>query len=312
MGKTGSNISYSVVIPAYNCKGTIKQLCTEILETFNEVSETVEIVIVNDGGDIDAWTEIQGVYDHFEEKITVIRFTKNYGQHNATLCGVDNSVGEFIITIDDDLQIRPKEILKLIEESKTSNLDLIYGVYKKKHHSLLKNLGSSYVKKVSKIVLKSPGNGSSFRLITRKLAIEILQHSQSFVFIDELLLWYTDSIGFVVVEHETRKDSKSGYSPLKLFNITFNITTHYTAIPLKIMTYAGIVVSFFSFLLGLYFIYRKLFKDVPLGYTSVIVTVLFSTSIILLSLGIVGQYLYKLYQAQNKKPSYTIKKKLRK
>ena len=308
MGKTDSNISYSVVIPAYNCKGTIKQLCTEIVETFDEVSETVEIVIVNDGGEIDAWNEIQEVYDDFHERITVIRFTKNYGQHNAILCGIDNSVGDFIITIDDDLQIRPKEILKLIEESKNSNLDLIYGVYQKKHHSLLKNLGSSYIKKVSKIVLKSPGDGSSFRLITRKLAIEILQHSQSFVFIDELLLWYTDSIGFVVVEHEKRKDSKSGYSPLKLFNIT----THYTAIPLKIMTYAGIVFSFLSFLLGLYFIYRKLFKDVPLGYTSVIVTVLFSTSIILLSLGIVGQYLYKLYQAQNKKPSYTIKKKLRK
>ncbi len=304
--------TYSIVIPAYNSKDTIGQLCGEIGEVFASLNESFEIVIVNDGGEKEVWDEITRVYQESDAKMTVIRLTKNYGQHNATLCGIENSTGDLIITIDDDLQVRPNEMLKLIEEYKNEDADLVYGLYDKKQHNLLKNAGSTYIKKTSKLLLKSPGKGSSFRLLNRKLADEILMHGQSFVYIDELLLWYTDNIAFVQVQHEKRQHSKSGYSSFKLFKIAFNITTQYTAIPLKIMTYAGMIFSIITFLLGLYFIYRRLVRNVPLGYTSTIVTILFSTSIILLCLGIIGQYLFKLYQAQNKKPSYSIRKKLQK
>lgn len=305
-------ITYSIVIPAFNCKETIAQLCSEIEDVFQSVSDSYEIIIVNDGGNVDAWVEIEKLHEFRKGRITAIRLTRNYGQHNATLCGIENSTGKYIITIDDDLQVRPMEILKLIEGLNSSLHQLIYGVYQKKQHSLLKNIGSSSLKKVSTLLLKSPGKGSSFRLITKALAEKILQHGQSFVYVDELLLWYTDNIIFVKVEHEKRKTSKSGYSSFKLFKIVFNITTHYTAIPLKLMTYAGLIFSVITFLLGIFFIIKKTWANVPLGYTSLIVTILFSTSLILLSLGIIGQYLYKLYQAQNRKPSYTVMKKLHK
>lgn len=303
-------IQFSIIIPAFNSSKTINQLCNEIVEVFRSINETFEIIIVNDGGKADTWQQIEEVYNKLDCKISIVRLSRNYGQHNATLCGIGNSVGEIIITIDDDLQVRPIEILKLIEEYHAETPDVIYGIFKRKKHSIIKNLGSTYIKKVSKFFMGSPGEGSSFRMFKRSLATKIIEHSQSFVYIDELLLWYTDNISFVEVDHEPRKHQKSRYSLVKLIFMSFNITTNYTALPLKIITYLGVLSSFFSFALGLFYVYRKIFKNVPIGYTSVIVAVLFSSSLVLFSLGVLGQYIYKLYQAQNKKPTYSIKKKL--
>lgn len=305
-------IQFSIIIPAFNSSKTIDQLCNEIVEVFRSINETFEIVIVNDGGNADTWQQIEEVYNKLDCKISIVRLSRNYGQHNATLCGIGNSVGEIIITIDDDLQVRPIEILKLIEEYHSETPDVIYGIFKRKKHSIIKNLGSTYIKKVSKFFMDSPGEGSSFRLFKRSLATKIIEHSQSFVYIDELLLWYTDNISFVEVEHEHRKHQKSRYSLVKLLFMSFNITTNYTALPLKVITYLGVTSSIISFLLGGYFVYRKIVKNVPAGYTSVIVAVLFSASLIMFSLGVLGQYIYKLYQAQNKKPTYSVQKKFAK
>ena len=126
--------------------------------------------------------------------------------------------------------------------------------------------------------------------------------------VDELLLWYTNNINFKQVEHHKRKEKKSGYSFTKLFKLAVNITIYYTAVPLKIMIYGGFISSLISFFFGIYFIARKIIFNVPLGYTSIIVAILFSTSIILFSLGIIGEYLSRIYMVQNKKPPYSIKK----
>ena len=305
-----NNITYSIIIPAFNSGETITQLCSDIITAINSINTSFEIIIVNDGGNVATWENIQKVYNEMDCKISIIRLSRNYGQHNATLCGIKNASGQIIITIDDDLQVIPKEILKLIEEHNTTLSDVVYGIYKSKKHTAYRNIGSSLIKKMSKLFLNSPGKGSSFRLFTKSIAEKILEHSQSFIYIDELLLWYTDNISFVEVEHH--KVKKSRYSLLSLAKMSFNITTNYTALPLKMITYLGLISSFLSFLLGVYFVYRKLFKNVPLGYTSVIVAVLFSASIILFSLGILGQYIYKLYQVQNKKPTFFIKQKISK
>ena len=305
-----NNISYSIVIPAFNSGDAINQLCSEIVTVFNSINATFEIIIVNDGGNLSTWKNIEKVYHQLNCKISIIRLSRNYGQHNATLCGIKNALGEVIITIDDDLQVNPKEILKLIDEFKNTNADVVYGIYKNKKHNAVRNVGSGLIKKMAKLFLNSPGNGSSFRLFTKSIAEKILEHSQSFIYIDELLLWYTDNISFVMVEHE--KNTNSRYSIFSLFKMSFNITTNYTALPLKLITYLGLISSLISFALGTFYIYKKIFRDVPLGYTSIIVAVLFSASIILFSLGILGQYIYKLYQIQNKKPTFFIKQKISK
>ena len=244
------------------------------------------------------------------DTIKAIRFVRNFGQHNAVFCGFAHASGDFFITIDDDLQHPPEEIPKLIEKFKETASDLIYGFYKKKRHSPFRNFGSRVIKRSAKMLFDAPGEGSSFRLITKQLGQQILEHSQNFVYVDELLLWYTGDISFVKVQHEKRKSGKSGYSKIKLFKLSLNLMLYYTAIPLKLMTYGGFFVALFSFLLGIYFIVKKIFLHVPHGYTSIIVAILFSTGIIIFSLGIIGEYLIRIYMVQNKKPSYSIKQKL--
>lgn len=301
---------YSVIVPVYNSEKTLNELYLRIEKVFSALNKTFEVIFVDDGSTDNSWNIIKNLKKENGDLILGIKLIKNFGQHNAVFCGLNNFNGKDIITIDDDLQIAPEEIPKLIKCFEEKESDMVYGYFGKKHHSLIRNIGSWYIKKSAKHFLKAPGEGSSFRLISRHLAEQLLKHSQEFMYIDELLLWYTNDISFVKVEHQKRKFDESGYTNLKLFRITFNLMIYYTAIPLRMMIYGGFLSAVVSFFIGIYFIVRKAFFQVPHGYTSIIVTILFSTSLMIFSLGIVGEYLHRIYKVQNKKPPYSIKEKI--
>jgi undecaprenyl-phosphate 4-deoxy-4-formamido-L-arabinose transferase len=194
---------------------------------------------------------------------------------------------------------------KLIASQSEGDFDLVYGVYTKKKHSQTRNLGSKLLKR-SASWYGRPGEGSSFRMIKREVVEKLLVHHQNFIFIDELLLWYTDNIEFLPVKHEKREGSPSGYSFLKLWGMFANLLIYYTTIPLKIMIYGGLLSSLVFLVMAIIFIVNKLVFDVPLGWSSLIVAILFTTSLILFSLGIIGEYLSRIYMVQNKKPPYSI------
>jgi hypothetical protein len=145
-------------------------------------------------------------------------------------------------------------------------------------------------------------------MLSGDLVQKILHHRQNFIFLDEVLLWYTDDIIFVEVAHLPRKYKQSGYTYAKLFKLFTNVVMYYTMVPLKILVYGGFMISLVTFFFGLHFIFKKMVYNVPLGYTSLIVAILFSTSIILFSLGVLGEYLSRIYQVQNRKPPYSIKR----
>jgi polyisoprenyl-phosphate glycosyltransferase len=139
------------------------------------------------------------------------------------------------------------------------------------------------------------------------LAKKLLNHQINFIYIDELFNWYTSHISFVLVDHQKRPYQQSTYTPHSLFSLFSNLVIYYTAIPLRMMVYGGFISALFSFFIGVVFIYRKIIHDVPLGFTALIVAILFSTSIILLSLGVIGEYLSRIYMVQNQKPPFAIK-----
>lgn len=303
-------VDYSVIVPVYNSESTLKELFDGINKVFHQLNLRHEIIFVEDGSRDTSWKVLTELKDLEPEKVRAIKLSKNFGQHNATFCGLEHAKGNVIITIDDDLQIKPEEINKLVLAFSEKKSDLIYGYFSKKNHSFFRNIGSKLLKSSGKFFNESPGEGSSFRLFSKELSEKIITHSQNFVFVDELLLWYTDDISFVKVEHHKRKNNQSGYSTMKLFKLTANLIIYYSALPLKIMTWGGFTFSVITFLIGLRFIIRKFFfhHAPPEGYTSIIVTILFSTSIIIFSLGIIGEYLNRIYMVQNKKPPYSIKK----
>ena len=298
---------YSIVIPVYNSYESLEELFQRIEKSMDGQGKSFEIIFVDDDSQDSSWEKLTMIQVANPGRVTAIRLARNFGQHNATICGIAQAAGKFIITMDDDLQHPPEEIAKLINAMKDSDADLVYGIYGRKQHSIARNLGSSALKASSRHIFRTKGKGSSFRLMRSSLGKNLLNHQLNFIFIDELFNWYTNHIHFVMVEHHKRPYQQSGYTSHSLISMFSNLVIYYTAIPLRIMVYGGFIFSFLSLLTGIWFIYRKLAHNVPLGFTALIVAILFSTSIILLSLGVIGEYLSRIYMVQNRKPPFSIK-----
>lgn len=299
-------IEYTVVVPVYNSESTLEELYQKIaatLQTYN-----YEVIFVDDGSKDNSWETLCRLKQIHPDTIRAIRFAKNYGQHVALQCAFSYSRGQFVITIDDDLQMDPIDIRQLILKQAETNAEVVYAVFSNKQHSIVRNAFSSSVKETSKIVAGNTGKGSSFRLIARRVIDTIIaNHRNSFIFIDEVLQWYTYSFAYVDLPHYPREKGKSGYTFGKLIKLYLNILSNYSAFPLQLITYAGFMFSFLSFFFGLVFVYRKLMHNVPMGYTSIIVAIFFSSGVIMMCLGTIGQYLFKMYLAYQNKPMYSVK-----
>lgn len=302
----------SVVIPVYNSQSSLKELVERLHATLDQEEGGFELILIDDGSKDGSWKTLQALKQQYPETLVAIQLVKNFGQHKAIVCGLNFSLGQVVITMDDDLQHPPEEIPKLIQRQRETQCDVVYGAYKKKQHGAVRTAGSYMVRRSSKYFADNElGEGSSFRLFARSVVDKIKNQQQTFMFIDEVLHWFTSDIEMVEVEHHPRKAGKSSYNFFKLTFLYFAVLVNYTAWPLRLMTYGGLALSIISFLIGVYFIVRRLLFDIQVeGFTAVIVTVLFSTSLMLICFGIVGQYLYKIYQSQNGKPPYKVRKVL--
>lgn len=299
---------FSVVVPVFNSSATIGELITGIRKVFAELERTFEVILVDDGSRDNVWEVIQRLKPENKDILIAVRLNRNYGQHNATFCGMTFARGAFVITMDDDLQHPPAEIAQLIAKQQEVDAEMVYGIFDQKKHSWFRNLGSKLFRRWAGKYFGRPSQGSAFRLINRELTDKVLQHNLNFMFLDELLYWYTEDPAYTTVDHHVRENSKSGYSRRKLFKLITSLMINYTNVPLKLMVYGGLFISLITAVVAIYYIILKIFFNVPMGYTSIIVGIMFSTSIILFSLGIIGEYLSRIYLAQNKKPPYTIRK----
>jgi glycosyltransferase involved in cell wall biosynthesis len=300
---------FSIVVPVYNSENTLEKLFSSIQNVMNEMGKTFEIIFVEDYSSDNSWQVLQKIHQANTEQVKIIRFAKNYGQHNATLCGFRHCSGNYVVTIDDDLQHQPQDIPTLVAEIESSKADIVYAICETPHKGFRK-WGSKGWKTGTKIFDEALGEGSSFRLIRRDVVKKVAEHRQHFVFIDEMLYWYTEHIQVVNVEFNAGEKNSSGYSSFKLVMMGLNLAVFYSSLPLRLMTYGGLLLSFFTFCLGVFYISKKLIWGAPVpGYTSLIVAILFSTSIMLICFGIIGQYLGKIYTVLNNKPTYSIREK---
>ena len=307
-----SSVRISIVIPVYNSAESLPELYGRINTVMSEIDETYELILVDDASRDRSWSVIKQIKEKAGDNLVGIRLEKNVGQHRAIICGFNFSRGKLVVTMDDDLQHPPEEIPKLLAQYDKTQPDVVYGIYKVREQSRLRNTGTSLVKGTAKYFADYKGGvGSSFRMFNRETADKIRSTPQNFVFIDEVIHWYTGDIDTVLVEHHPRKMGRSSYSFFKLARLYFSILINYTAWPLRFMIYGGMLASFISFLVGALYIVKKVFFNADVeGFTALIVAITFSSSLILMSLGIIGQYLYKIYQQQSGKPPYSINKVL--
>jgi undecaprenyl-phosphate 4-deoxy-4-formamido-L-arabinose transferase len=288
-------VAYAIVVPVYNGADTLNELFERTKQTMASIDASFRMVFVDDCSKDGSWDNIKTLKKKYPTQVTAIKLARNSGQHNATLCGLHHCNADFVVTIDDDLQIPPEEIPKLIARQKETEADLVYGVFDAKKHAPIRNAGSWFVNKFFYYFANTSGNGSSFRLVSSNLAERLRNVNQKYLLLDEVLSWYTSGVSNVNVEHLQRAKGRSGYSALKLMLLTFNYIINYTVLPLRLMTYLGIFGSIICLILSVIYVYQKLSYDVELGFTSLIVAIFFSTSLILFCLGIIGEYISRLY-----------------
>lgn len=299
----------SVIIPVYNSGLCIQKLATEIHGILSENKISFEIIIVDDASKDDSWKKIKEISSELKN-VRAFLLGKNFGQHKATLCGFYNAKGRSIITIDDDFEQNPKDILTLYSQLKESNSDVVYGMPTNLKKSFIRKMTARLYKFISKVENPYGGNGSSFRALKKELVSKIVEHQNHLFFIDELILWYTMNIQTCNVNFSISRKKKSGYGYSKLFFLSTNVLMISTTMPLKLVKAIGVSISAISFLTGSFYLFKKIFFKSPAGYTSIIVSVLFSTGLILLCLGIIGEYLGNVLMMQSNKPAFYVKEEL--
>ncbi|MFL5762665.1 MAG: glycosyltransferase [Bacteroidia bacterium] len=297
------SISYSVIVPVYGAENALEKLHRSI-GAFFENKYSYEIIYVDDCSPDNSWEVLKKIKQG-SANTTIIRMSKNFGQHGATVCGFKHAKGDNIITIDDDLEVHPKEIQKLIDNQATSNADLVYGLYRKQNQPFFRGILSNAYKMLSKLEGPDKGKGSSFRLLKRTLTDKLVKNHRQFVFIDELCLWYTKKLAFVNVEANPDYIDKQRYRMAGLFKLTSTIIMFSSTLPLKLVTRIGFSLAAINFLAGIYFLIKKFLLKIDVeGYTSIIVSILFSTGLIIFCLGIIAQYISQSMRALNNAPSY--------
>ena len=301
------NIEISVVVPVYNSAPTLSELTERLEKVLRDlVGKSYEIVFVNDGSADSSWDLLKKMAST-NEKIVAVNLTRNFGQHNALMCGFPYAQGEFIITLDDDLQNPPEEIPKLFKEIH-SGYDVVYGVYRAKQHSRFRNLGSAFVQFIYRRTFNIDVRLTSFRIMKRDIVCHILSYEKSFTFIDGLICWFTKNIGTAEIEHHKRTVGNTGYSLNKLIMLALNMMTNFSILPLQVSSLVGLIFALIGFLFGTYFLCVKVFFDIPVsGFASTIVSITIFSGVQLLSIGLIGEYIGRIHINVSKRPQYAIR-----
>ena len=300
------SLRVSVVIPVYFAEKTIHALVKQVFSSLPQYE--VEVILVNDGSR-DRSAEICCSLAKANSAITFINLRKNFGEHNAVMCGLHFVTGDVAVIIDDDFQNPPEEIPKLIAGFE-EGYDVIYSAYAEKQHSPYRNFFSRVNDRIATILLQKPKNLylSSFKAVSAPLVREILKYTGPFPYIDGLILRVTDNIGTKQTLHQKRAEGHSNYTFKKLLSLHLNMFLNFSILPLRLCSLFGVLAFVLGFLLSALFVIEKAVNpDIPLGWTSIITALLMLSGVQLLSIGMLGEYLGKQYLDQNKTPQWVIK-----
>lgn len=301
-------IALSVVIPVYRGMATIQELCQRLTKVLEQRGLAFEILLIEDcGGDL-SWDVILKLASE-DSRIHGFRLRRNFGQHNALLLGIRMAQGKLIATMDDDLQHPPEELPKLLEKL-GEDCDVVYGAPERQQHGLFRDV-ASYCTKVT--LQKSMGHAaaksvSAFRVFRTELREAFTSYNSPLVNIDVMLTWATKSFHVVKVNHQRREFGASGYNLFMLIRHGMNMITGFSTIPLTFASFLGLILSA-SGVLVIFYVFLKYFitgYSVP-GFPFLASIIAIFSGSQLLALGIVGEYLARLYQRSMGAPSYTVR-----
>ncbi len=299
---------FCAVIPVYNSASIIRNTIARTVAAFEEHDINYEIVAVNDCSHDASWQILTDLAAK-NPRLTVIDLVRNAGQHAALICGIQNSDADYYITLDDDLQNPPEEIIHLIEKA-LEGYDFVCGRFHQKKHSLYRRLGSRLIHLMNERIFGKPKDYAltNFRIIERSLAERIVAYRTPYPYISGLAISLAANIGNVDVEHHERAQGKSNYSLAKILRMVLTILFNYSSFPLRVLCGLGVAVSTLSFMLGAYFMIQALCRHVSVpGWTTIVVLMSFYNAFLALMLGMIGEYLIRILNTTSEQRCFHVR-----
>jgi undecaprenyl-phosphate 4-deoxy-4-formamido-L-arabinose transferase len=299
----------SLVIPVYNGSRTIGALVEQITKIFGSTS--FEIILVNDGSEDDSETVCAELVKKFPRNVTFVHLSRNFGEHSAVLAGFTHARGRYVAVLDDDGQNPPEEVVRMLDELKRKNYDVVYGHYIDKKHSWFRNAGSRFNDMIATLMLHKPRDLylSSFKVMNRFMVNEITKYRGPYPYTDGLIYRVTRNIGQIPVEHRTSQSGPSRYTLRRLVRLWLNMFLNFSIKPLRISVYVGLLASCLSIVALIAILIDKLWitPNLTVGIPTVLGSVVFFSGIQLMILGLVGEYLGRLYLDQTGTPQYVVR-----
>ena len=304
------DVQVSVVIPVYNSQDCLDELARRLADVLDGSGRTYEIVLVDDCSPDNSWQKIVELCQTYDQ-LKAINLRRNFGQDSAIMAGLNEARGGYVVIMDDDLQHDPEDIPALLAEL-DKGYDVCYARFSTKKHNWFKNFGSWVNDKAANVVLKKPKGVylSPYKALKKEVADEIIRYDGPYPYVDGLLFRVTRNITQVLVEHHRRYSGKGNYNLAKSIRVWLRLATNFSVTPLRMATILGFASSGIGFLLALVFVIQRLVVGkAPAGWASLIVTVLFLGGIQLVAIGIIGEYVGRLFLHHSRQPQFVVREK---
>lgn len=306
------DFKYSVIIPAYNSESIIGETLDRTVSFFEQQGWEYEIIVVNDGSLDDTWSVIHQKAQ-VTPQIVAVDLLQNYGQHTALFAGLQNASGDYVVTIDDDLQNPPEEIEKLVAAALEHDYDVVYGRFERKQHASYRRLGSYVIMQINRRIFGQPPDliVTNFRLIRRDVVERVCQYRTPYPYITGLSLMFSNHRGNEWVHHHPRKVGGSNYNFSRLAALVARILFNYSSFPLRFVSGLGFTLAVLGIFLGIYYLLRALISGfaVP-GWATIIVLMSLFNSVNLLVVSMLGEYIIRLVRQSSQAQVYYVRKKI--
>jgi polyisoprenyl-phosphate glycosyltransferase len=309
--KNPGHFYISIVIPVYGCRTALIELYIRLKQTVEKITSDFEIIMVNDASPDGAWETIVEIAQK-DKRVKGINLSRNFGQHYAITAGLDHCSGEWVVVMDCDLQDQPEELLRLYNKAIEGN-DIVFGRRIARKDHFFKRFSSKLFYLIFSYLTdtKQDYTVANFGIYNKKVVQAILSMGDYFRVFPILIQWVGFRKAYVDVDHGYRTEGNSGYSSRQLIRLAFDMIVSFSEKPLRLGLKFGILISFVSFLLSIYFLILYLTGKILVpGYTSMIITIMFSTGIIISFLGLVGVYIGKVSTQVKNRPKYIVKQEI--
>jgi undecaprenyl-phosphate 4-deoxy-4-formamido-L-arabinose transferase len=309
----GKNPALTFVIPMYNAAATIGALVHDIEQL--EVDGGHEIVLVNDGGGDNTMAVCRELVQTARVPVTLVEHSRNFGEHNAVLTGWRHARGRHVVNLDDDGQNPPREAVRLWQHAMTTGADVVYGHYEVKQHSVWRNFGSALTNRVTDWALDKPRGFylSSFRCVSGYIASQVVAYAGPYPYIDGLLLQVTQRIDSIVVSHEPRRAGESGYTLRRLVRLWLSAWLNFSLLPLRVAALAGLVTAGIGLIAFLVVLWLWVVGRGPeYGFGWLMSAFLIFSGMQLIMLGLIGEYLGRMFLTVNQRPQAVVREVVRK